>query len=66
MYKIVLNEKQPWLKNKTHKKSYIQYKGDKTQEPIRYSNNSRYDNSKGNNRKWAEAPADRQSNSNRR
>lgn len=65
MYKVVLNEKQPWLNNKTHKKSYARYKGDKTQEPIRYSTNSRYNDSKGNNRKWAEAPTDKKSNNNK-
>jgi len=52
LYKVVLNDNQPWLQNKTHKKSYSQYKGDKTQEPIRYSNNSKYDTSKNNNRSW--------------
>lgn len=52
LYKIVLNESQPWLQNKTHKKNYSKYKGDKTQEPIRYSNDSKYNNSKGNNVKW--------------
>lgn len=64
LYKIVVNERTPWLNNKTHKKSYAQYKGDKTQEPIRYSNNSRYNDSKGNNRGWAEPPTDKKSNSN--
>ncbi|MDH6309859.1 hypothetical protein M2451_002230 [Dysgonomonas sp. PFB1-18] len=52
MYKVVINEQQPWSQNKTHKKSYSQYKGDRTQEPIRYSNNSKYDTSKNNNRSW--------------
>ncbi len=52
MYKVVINDQQPWSQNKTHKKSYSQYKGDRTQEPIRYSNNSKYDTSKSNNRSW--------------
>lgn len=54
MYKVVLNDPQPWVNNKTHKKSYSQYKGDKTQESIRYSSNSKYDTSKNNNRRWVE------------
>ncbi|EGJ99926.1 hypothetical protein [Dysgonomonas gadei] len=52
MYKVVVNDKQPWLQNKTHKKNYSQYKGDKTQEPIRYSNNAKYNTSKNNTNSW--------------
>lgn len=55
LYKVVINERQPWLQNKAHKKAYSHYKGDKTQEPIRYSSNSRYNDSKNNNRKWVDA-----------
>lgn len=52
LYKIVINERQPWLQNKTHKKSYSQYKGDKTQTPIRYAENTKYSESKKNDRIW--------------
>jgi len=52
MYKVVINDNQPWQQNKTHKKSYSQYKNDRTQEPIRYSNNSKYSESKNNTRSW--------------
>lgn len=52
MYKVVVNDKQPWRQNKTHKKSYASYKGNKTQEPIRSSNNNKYSTSKNNDRAW--------------
>ncbi|MFV0537568.1 MAG: hypothetical protein ACK5M3_09370 [Dysgonomonas sp.] len=52
MYKVVVNDKQPWLQNKNHKKSYSAYKGNKTQQAIRYSSNSKYSNSKNNDRNW--------------
>jgi len=52
LYKVVINDSQPWKDNKTHKKSYSQYKGDKTQEVIRNSNSSKYNNSKNNNASW--------------
>lgn len=51
MYKVVMNDKQPWLKNKSHKKSYYSYKGNKTQQAIRNSDNSKYNNSKKNDSK---------------
>ncbi len=52
MYKVVMNDKQPWLKNKSHKKSYYTYKGNKTQQAIRNSDNSKYNASKKNERSW--------------
>ena len=52
MYKVVVSDKQPWLQNKNHKKSYSAYKGNKTQQAIRYSSNSKYNNSKSNDRNW--------------
>lgn len=52
MYKVVVNGKQPWLQNKNHKKSYSAYKGNKTQQAIRYSSNSKYNTSKNNDRNW--------------
>ncbi len=52
LYKVVINDSQPWQNNKTHKKSYSQYKGDRTQEVIRNSNNSKYNDSKNNNKVW--------------
>lgn len=52
IYKVVVNEQQPWLQNKNHKKEYAVYKGNKTQESIRYSNESKYSNSKNNKKNW--------------
>ncbi|NDV95522.1 hypothetical protein D0T84_11460 [Dysgonomonas sp. 521] len=65
MYKVVINDKQPWLQNKTHKKSYSQYKGDRTQEPIRYSNNTKYNNSKNNTRSWVNTNSSNPNSSNK-
>lgn len=66
MYKAVINDQQPWLKNKDHKKTYSQYKGDKTQEAIRYSNNSKYSDSKNNNRQWVNTNQSNRANSNQK
>ena len=53
MYKVVINDNsQPWLNNKTHKKEYSQYKNNKTQIPIRNSNDTRYNQSKNNTVNW--------------
>ncbi|MBD8387881.1 hypothetical protein [Dysgonomonas sp. BGC7] len=54
LYKVVVNNNQPWQQNKTHKKSYSMYKGNKTQEAIRYSNNSKYNTSKNNSNSWVD------------
>lgn len=66
MYKIVVNDNQPWLQNKTHKKSYAKHKGDRTQKSIRYSNNSKYSNSKNNTRNWVSTNNSSTSNSNKK
>jgi len=52
MYKVVVNEKQPWLKNSNHKKEYSKYKGYKTQTAIRYSSDNKYNQSKKNTIAW--------------
>lgn len=52
LYKVVLNAPQPWLQNRTHKKTYSKYKGDRTQQPIRYSSDSKYNSSKNNSNTW--------------
>lgn len=55
IYKVVINdEPKPWINNKTHKKLYKEYKKDKTQTPIRYSTDSRYNKSKENAQPWVE------------
>lgn len=54
LYKVVVNDSQPWKKNKNHKKEYSKYKGDKTQTPIRYSSDSRYNSSKNNTNVWVD------------
>ncbi len=55
MYKVVINNhSQPWLQNKTHKKEYSSYKGNKTQISIRNSNDSRYNQSKNNTVVWVD------------
>ncbi len=64
MYKVVINESQPWQNNKNHKKTYSQYKGDKTQEVIRNSNNSKYNTSKNNNRSWVDTNRNSNTNNN--
>lgn len=66
LYKVVINDNQPWLQNKTHKKSYSQYKGDRTQETIRYSNNTKYNNSKSNTRSWVNTNSSNSNSSNKR
>lgn len=52
LYKVVINDSQPWLQNKTHKKQYSDYKNNKTQTPIRFSNDSKYNKSKENMNVW--------------
>lgn len=55
LYKVVINkEKNPWTNNKTHKKQYKDYKNDKTQTAIRYSSDSKYNNSKKNTGSWVD------------
>lgn len=63
MYKVVINNQpQPWMYNKTHKKSYSMYKKDRTQTAIRYSNDSRYNTSRSNNVRWTQPIAQPQTN----
>lgn len=53
LYKIVINDDpQPWLNHKSYKKQYSGYKNNKTQTPIRNSNNSQYSKSKNNSTVW--------------
>lgn len=54
MYKVVVNEKQPWLQNKTHKKEYSNYKGNKTQISIRNTSDTKYNQSRNNTRSWVD------------
>lgn len=54
MYKVVINDKQPWNQNKNHKKEYSKYKGHKTQTAIRYSNDNKYNQSRKNNTSWVD------------
>ena len=55
LYKIVINDDaQPWQNHKTYKNRYSGYKGNKTQTPIRYSNENKYSNSKGNSIVWVD------------
>jgi len=52
LYKVVVNDHQPWLNNKSHKKEYSNYKNKKNQTVIRNSNDSRYSKSKNNDIAW--------------
>lgn len=54
LYKVVINDKQPWQNNKVHKKEYSNYKNNKTQTAIRNSNDNRYSNSKNNTISWVD------------
>lgn len=54
LYKVVINQPQPWLYNRSHRKTYSMYKGDRTQTAIRYSNDSRYNTSRSNNVRWTQ------------
>ncbi|MCD8309951.1 MAG: hypothetical protein LUB83_01840 [Prevotellaceae bacterium] len=53
LYKVVINdEPTPWLNNKIHKKQFKIFQKDRTQTPIRYSHDSKYDKSKQNTNSW--------------
>lgn len=53
LHKVVINnESRPWLKNVSHRKEYMRFKGDRNQTPIKLSKNSRYNQSKENSRMW--------------
>lgn len=63
MYKVVINNQpQPWLYNRTHKRSYSMYKNDRTQTAIRYSSDNRYNTSRSNNVRWTQPMAHPQTN----
>lgn len=64
LYKVVVNDSQPWNQNKNHKKSYSSYKGDKTQTTIRNSNDSKYSTSKGNTNVWVNTDESNKNNKN--
>ncbi len=53
LYKVVVNDRQPWLNNKSHKKEYSSYKNKKNQAVIRNSSDSRYSKSKNNDIAWS-------------
>ena len=53
MHKVVMNNgPRPWLRNRDHRREYMRFRGDRSQTPIRLSNNRRYDQSKRNSRMW--------------
>jgi len=53
MHKVVMNNgPRPWLRNRDHRREYMRFRGDRSQTPIRFSNNRRYDQSKRNSRMW--------------
>lgn len=55
LYKIVINDDiQPWQNHKAYKNRYSGYKGNKTQTPIRYSNENKYSDSRGNSMIWVD------------
>ncbi len=57
LYKVVINnERNPWNNNNIHKKKYKNYKKDKTQVPIRFSTDAKYNRSKENVKAWANPP----------
>ncbi|MDR2956299.1 MAG: hypothetical protein LBV43_14590 [Prevotella sp.] len=64
LYKVVINDSQPWIQNKKHKKEYSNYKGDKTQNPIRYSTDTKYNTSKSNTNVWVDTNKDKNKNNN--
>ncbi|MCD8044330.1 MAG: hypothetical protein LUH10_14865 [Tannerellaceae bacterium] len=54
MYKVVLNERQPWVYNKVHRRQYAHFKGDRTQVVIRNTTDSRYRKSRSNTVSWVD------------
>lgn len=55
LYKVVINSNTPWQQNKTHKKNYAKFKKDKTQTPIRNSQEDKYKTSRSNTNTWVNA-----------
>ncbi|MDU1903959.1 MAG: hypothetical protein E6772_04175 [Dysgonomonas sp.] len=64
LYKVVVNDNQPWLNNKNHKKEYSNYKNKKNQAVIRNSNDSRYSKSKNNDIAWSKNNKNNKNNKN--
>ncbi|MCD8179473.1 MAG: hypothetical protein LUE98_19560 [Tannerellaceae bacterium] len=54
MYKVVLNERQPWVYNKVHRRQYAHFRGDRTQVVIRNTTDSRYRKSRYNTVSWVD------------
>ncbi len=55
MYKVVLNgEPTPWLNNKAHKKTYKNYKNDRTQVPIRQTADAKHEPARNNTQPWVD------------
>ncbi|MDR3262080.1 MAG: hypothetical protein LBT78_09665, partial [Tannerella sp.] len=53
MYKVVLNDyPNPWVYNKTHKRTYVRFSNVRSQTPIRYATEHRYGKAKNNTRAW--------------
>lgn len=54
IYKVVINYDNPWEYNRTHRSQYKHYRDDRSQIPIRLSNDSRYRQSWDNLRPWVD------------
>lgn len=63
MYKVVINEPNPWRYNRTHRREYARYKGNHNQMVIRNSRDDRYRQSRNNDVRWVESS---RNNNNRR
>lgn len=61
IYKVVINYDHPWEYNRNHRSQYKHYRNDRSQIPIRLSNDHRYSKSWDNLRPWVDP--DRRSNS---
>ena len=54
VYKVVFNYEEPWKYNRTHRTQYKHYRDDRSQIPIRMSNDKRYEKSWDNLRPWVD------------
>lgn len=54
IYKVVINYDNPWEYNRNHRSQYKHYRDDRSQIPIRLSNDSRYHKSWDNLRPWVD------------
>ena len=53
LYKIVINDvDQPWMSNRMHRRDFREYRNDRTQMPIRFDEDSRYQQSRRNVQPW--------------